>query len=98
MDWSLPGSSVHGIFQARVLEWVAIAFSNENKRRVKDNSEALGFDSCKNGVVICWDGEGLGRIRYGVDSQELSFECSLDIQVEKLNIKLEPWGEVQTSI
>ena len=29
MDFSLPGSSVHGIFQARVLEWGAIAFSNE---------------------------------------------------------------------
>ena len=28
MDCSLPGSSVHGICQARVLEWVAIAFSN----------------------------------------------------------------------
>ena len=27
MDYSLPGSSVHGICQARVLEWVAIAFS-----------------------------------------------------------------------
>ena len=27
MDRSLPGSSSHGIFQARVLEWVAIAFS-----------------------------------------------------------------------
>ena len=27
MDCSLPGSSVHGIFQARVLEWIAIAFS-----------------------------------------------------------------------
>ena len=27
MDCSLPGSSVHGIRQARVLEWVAIAFS-----------------------------------------------------------------------
>ena len=27
MDCSLPGSSVHGIFQARVLEWGAIAFS-----------------------------------------------------------------------
>ena len=26
MDCSLPGSSVHGIVQARVLEWVAIAF------------------------------------------------------------------------
>ena len=28
MDCSLPGSSIHGIFQARVLEWDAIAFSD----------------------------------------------------------------------
>ena len=28
MDCSLPGPSIHGIFQARVLEWGAIAFSN----------------------------------------------------------------------
>ena len=41
MDFSLPGSSVRGIFQARVLEWVAIAslctlyqFSNFNKENV----------------------------------------------------------------
>ena len=27
MECSLAGSSIHGIFQARVLEWVAIAFS-----------------------------------------------------------------------
>ena len=27
MDCSLPGSSVHGIFQARILDWVAISFS-----------------------------------------------------------------------
>ena len=27
MDCSLPGSSIHGILQARVLEWGAIAFS-----------------------------------------------------------------------
>ena len=26
MDWSLPGSSIHGIFQARVLEWGAITY------------------------------------------------------------------------
>ena len=32
MDCSLPGSSVHGIFQARVLEWVAIAFSVIQKK------------------------------------------------------------------
>jgi len=29
MDYSLPGSSVHGIFQARILEWVAISFSKD---------------------------------------------------------------------
>ena len=29
MDCSLPGSSVHGVFQARVLEWGAIAFSKQ---------------------------------------------------------------------
>jgi len=28
MDSSLPGSSVHGILQARILEWVAISFSS----------------------------------------------------------------------
>ena len=28
MDCSLPGSSIHGISQARVLEWVATAFSD----------------------------------------------------------------------
>ena len=28
MDCSLPGSSVHGLFQARLLEWGAIAFSS----------------------------------------------------------------------
>ena len=29
MDCSPPGSSIHGIFQARVLEWDAIAFSEK---------------------------------------------------------------------
>ena len=32
MDCSLPGSCIHGIFQARVLEWVAIAFSEASIR------------------------------------------------------------------
>ena len=30
MDCSLPGSSIHGIFQERILEWGAIAFSDRN--------------------------------------------------------------------
>ena len=32
MDCSLPGSSIHGIFQARILEWVAISFSRGSSR------------------------------------------------------------------
>ena len=32
MDSSLPGSSVHGIFQAIVLEWIAISFSRGSSR------------------------------------------------------------------
>ena len=32
MDCSLPGSSVHGIFQARILKWVAISFSRRSFR------------------------------------------------------------------
>ena len=38
MDCSLPGSSTHGILQARILEWVAISFSNAWKRIVKVKS------------------------------------------------------------
>ena len=37
MDCSLPGSSVHGIFQARVPEWGAIAFSDLAVKSVKYN-------------------------------------------------------------
>ena len=33
MDSSLPGFSVHGIFQAIVLEWTAISFSRGSSRR-----------------------------------------------------------------
>ena len=32
MDCSLPGSCIHGIFQARVLEWGAIAFSRKSSQ------------------------------------------------------------------
>ena len=38
MDCSLPGSSVHGILQARTLEWVAISSSNAWKWKVKVKS------------------------------------------------------------
>ena len=42
MDCSLPGSSVHGIFQARVLEWVAISFSRRSSNPgIEPGSPAL---------------------------------------------------------
>ena len=34
MDCRLPGSSIHGIFQSRVVEWVAIAFSGRTLWKV----------------------------------------------------------------
>ena len=46
VDCSLPGSSVHGIFQARVLEWDAIAFSKARKQESKSQilfPEGKGF-------------------------------------------------------
>ena len=39
MDCGLPGSSVHGIFQARVLEWGAIAFSKEDIQMAKKHTK-----------------------------------------------------------
>ena len=44
MDCSPPGSSVHGILQARILEWVAISFSKKNctKKDLHDPDNQYG--------------------------------------------------------
>ena len=47
MDCSPPGSSVHGIFQARVLEWGAIAFSEETPEG------HLNSFTCRNQSQVC---------------------------------------------
>ena len=48
MDCSLPGSSIHGIFQARVLEWGAIAFSGKTNEKglILPASIPLMFKKC----------------------------------------------------
>ena len=46
MDCSLPGSSVHGIFQARVLEWGAIAFSAYKSKLLLFSVFCLFFNLC----------------------------------------------------
>ena len=46
MDCISPGSSVHGIFQARILEWVAISFSGDLLNPgIELESSALQADS-----------------------------------------------------
>ena len=40
MDCSLPGFSVHGILQARTLEWVAISFSKKKRWNNLQNSQS----------------------------------------------------------
>ena len=53
MDCSLPGSSSHGIFQARVLEWSAIAFSERAVKRTRSapNSEKT-MQRCDSSSII----------------------------------------------
>ena len=50
MDSSLPGSSVHGIFQARVVEWGAIAFSALLQGMFLTQGSNLGLLHCRQTV------------------------------------------------
>ena len=50
MDCSLPGFSVHGILQARTLEWVAISFSKPGHER-NLNVQMQTMEACPQGMV-----------------------------------------------
>ena len=43
MDFSLLGSSIHGMFQARVLEWVAISFSRSHLQSIGNHPLAMNY-------------------------------------------------------
>ena len=60
MDCSLPGSSVHGVFQARVLEWGAIAFSNIYTTICKRETVGIccGTQGTQTGAL--WQHRGVG--------------------------------------
>ena len=53
MDCSLPGSSVHGIFQARVLEWGAIAFSGCWYRQAQLHHKWYVYSSPDHFLTFC---------------------------------------------
>ena len=59
MDCSLPDSSVHEIFQARILEWVAISFSNAWKWKVKVKSLSHAW-------LLAWDCSLPGSSIHGI--------------------------------
>ena len=46
MDYSLPGFSIHGIFQARVLEWGAVAFSDFHVLATVNSSAVTNIGVC----------------------------------------------------
>ena len=52
MDDSLPGSSIHGIFQARILEWVAISFTVIVDWNAKVKSQEIPGVTVKLGLVV----------------------------------------------
>ena len=58
MDDGLPGSSVHGILQARILQWVAIPFSRGSSQpKIKSRSPELQADSLPSkqpGKPVCF--------------------------------------------
>ena len=64
MDCSLPGSSIHGIFQARVLEWVPISFS-------RGVSQTQGLNPC----LLHWQVDSLPRSHQG--SPTLCYRCHI---------------------
>ena len=72
MDCSLPGSSIHGIFQARVLEWGAIAFSS----------------ICMYIHINISSGQSLSRVRLFVTPWIIARQPSLSITNSRSLLKL----------
>ena len=66
MDCSLPGSSVHGIFQARILEWVAITFS---KGIFPTQGLNLGLQHCRS-VLYHLSHQGSPRWPSGIQGEQ----------------------------
>ena len=80
MDCSLPGTSVHGIFQARVLEWVAIAFSRVffffflGKTQTHRNGlTRLKYFLCHISLNVNVDSESLFNAKHNVFSKSVLY-------------------------
>ena len=74
MDCSLPGSSVHGILQARILEWVAIPFSRGSSQTQRSDPGFLHFR----------------QILYHLSHQGSLLYCKVSTMPRSLLVWLEP--------
>ena len=72
MDCSLPGSSIHGIFQARVLEWGAIAFSHYLLKFAQTHVHWVG-DAIQPSHPLSYPSLAFNLSQYSVFSNELAF-------------------------
>ena len=62
MDYSLPDSSVHGILQARILEWVAISFSRGSPQ--PRDQTCISYVSCIAGGFFTTESPGKPSLHY----------------------------------
>ena len=79
MDSSQPGSSVHGILQARVLEWIAVPFSRGSSQPRNRN-----WVSCIAGRFFTNWGTGEARNTHGSMIKNLSQDCCSVISLIRL--------------
>ena len=80
MDCSLPGSSIHGIFQARILEWVAIPFSRKSSNPgIKPGSPTLQADALPPESPSVSSVQSLSRVRLFAIPSIAAHQASLSI-------------------
>ena len=83
MDCSLPGSSVHGILPARILEWVAIPFSRgtSQPRNQTGGSPALQADSLPAELPVkpCLKVKSLSRVPLFVTPWTVAYQAPLSM-------------------
>ena len=70
MDYSLPGSSVHGILQARILEWAVVSFSFGQVALVINHLPANAGDVKDLGSILGW-----GRSPGEENGNPLQYSC-----------------------
>ena len=86
MDCSLPGSSVHGSFQARVLEWDAIAFSDTHIYNIQTYKLYIKREreiSFSNWLPKLWELAGVksGGLAIRLETRAGFLGCNLETEI-----------------